>query len=558
MTLTSEIIARRMRLTQPLTHDVTRERDLRVTMDDGAVLLADRWVARDGARPAPADGAGALALRAHAVRRAAVRAAAGRARAAGRDPERARHVRLRGRVQPVRRARRRAGHAALDPRAAVACRADRDDRARATSGLVQWAVAPDAGDDLAALAIQVSASQFHGQTYAGGSLSLETVGLVAGARRRAGAPAGAAGDGPRAAPPAGRCSPSCRSARLDERATGAEVGVVSRGAGQPAHARTPTGSTRDFAAGVAKVTGAGAARSAAGTTSSCPWMLEDFAALQAAGREPQLVIGPWTHTAPGSLAAGVARGARAGCAPTCSTTTGWCARRRSACSSPASAPAAAGASCRAGRRRAPASGGCGSADDGACRTERPRTLPERDRYRYDPADPTPSLGGPVLLARERRSSTTARSRRGRTCSRTRRRRCRDARGDRAGPRRAVRAGQLAVLRRVRARVRRRRRRRVVERLRRAGPRRARAASSRSDDGRRGAVALRAVADRPPLRGRPPHPPPGLLRRAPALRAQPRHRRGPVTATRLQPVDVEVLHGAEHPSALLSSVMPPGE
>jgi len=41
-------------------------------------------------------------------------------------------------------------------------------------GLVQWAVAAEAGEDLAALAIQVSASQFHGQTYAGGSLSLET------------------------------------------------------------------------------------------------------------------------------------------------------------------------------------------------------------------------------------------------------------------------------------------------------------------------------------------------------------------------------------------------
>src|SRR6202035_5847262 len=41
-------------------------------------------------------------------------------------------------------------------------------------GLVQWAVAPDAGPDLAALAIQISASQFPGQTCAGGGLSLET------------------------------------------------------------------------------------------------------------------------------------------------------------------------------------------------------------------------------------------------------------------------------------------------------------------------------------------------------------------------------------------------
>ena len=55
-------------------------------------------------------------------------------------------------------------------------------------GLVQWAVAPEAGDDLAALAIQVSASQFHGQTYAGGSLSLESAAswlvLVAAQERR--------------------------------------------------------------------------------------------------------------------------------------------------------------------------------------------------------------------------------------------------------------------------------------------------------------------------------------------------------------------------------------
>ena len=58
-------------------------------------------------------------------------------------------------------------------------------------GLVQWAVAPDAGDDLVALAIQVSASQFHGQTYAGGSLSLETVAswlVLVGAQERRLAP----------------------------------------------------------------------------------------------------------------------------------------------------------------------------------------------------------------------------------------------------------------------------------------------------------------------------------------------------------------------------------
>ena len=55
-------------------------------------------------------------------------------------------------------------------------------------GLVQWAVAPEVGDDVVALAIQVSASQFHGQTYPGGSLALETSLTWLVAARRAGEP----------------------------------------------------------------------------------------------------------------------------------------------------------------------------------------------------------------------------------------------------------------------------------------------------------------------------------------------------------------------------------
>src|SRR5690349_19703301 len=54
MTLASQILARRMRLPRAQTLDVVCRRDLRVPMDDGAVLLADRWVAGEGAdRPKP-------------------------------------------------------------------------------------------------------------------------------------------------------------------------------------------------------------------------------------------------------------------------------------------------------------------------------------------------------------------------------------------------------------------------------------------------------------------------------------------------------------------------
>jgi hypothetical protein len=46
MTLASQILAHRMGLPRPQTLDVVCHRDLRAPMDDGVVLLADRWVAR--------------------------------------------------------------------------------------------------------------------------------------------------------------------------------------------------------------------------------------------------------------------------------------------------------------------------------------------------------------------------------------------------------------------------------------------------------------------------------------------------------------------------------
>ncbi len=46
MSLASQILARRMHLPGAQTRDVVCGRDLPATMDDGTVLLADRWVAR--------------------------------------------------------------------------------------------------------------------------------------------------------------------------------------------------------------------------------------------------------------------------------------------------------------------------------------------------------------------------------------------------------------------------------------------------------------------------------------------------------------------------------
>ena len=157
-------------------------------------------------------------------------------------------------------------------------------------GLVQWAVAADAGDDLAALAIQVSASQFHGQTYAGGSLSLETVAswltLIAAQERRA-APLAMVRALRRLRP----LLSELPLETLDERVAGAPVSWFREGlsAVDPA---TPYWSSRDYAAGVAKVT-APVQMITGWHDILLPWMLEDYAALQSAGRTVQLVIGPY-------------------------------------------------------------------------------------------------------------------------------------------------------------------------------------------------------------------------------------------------------------------------
>jgi putative CocE/NonD family hydrolase len=132
-------------------------------------------------------------------------------------------------------------------------------------------------------------------------------------------------------------------------------------------------------------------------------MLDDYLALRRAGRTPQLRIGPWTHIAPGLAAAGhrdgiawlranllgddrlvrerpvrvFVTGERSG--------GGW--RDLDDWPPPGTT-----------ERRLWLAGAGRLRDDGAA-DDSPDASPY-DRYRYDPADPTPSFGGPVLLARE--------------------------------------------------------------------------------------------------------------------------------------------------------------
>jgi uncharacterized protein len=392
LTLASGILSRRMRLPRAQTHDVICRRDLPALIDDGAVLLADRWVARDGAdRPQPT-----VLVRSPYGRRQLVGLLFGRLLA-----ERGLQVVIQsvrgtfgsgGTFSPfdertdglatLRWLRAQPWHAGpvgtLGP---------------SYLGFVQWAIADD---DLAAMSIQVSASEFHGQTYAGSSLSLETLAswlvIVAMQERRLGLVAI-----DRALRGLSTVVSELPLTSLDERLTGAPVTWFQEGFSITGR-EDPYWVRRDFSRQVPDVT---APVSFVGGWYDIllPWMLADYEALAEAGRAPRLLIGPWAHTSPGLVGAGERDGLA------------W--MRAHLLGDDRLVPSAqvrlmiTGEPTGGGWRDLPGwpppaldrsfyllgHGGLGdspAAQDGA----------DADAYRYDPADPTPALGGPVLLSRE--------------------------------------------------------------------------------------------------------------------------------------------------------------
>ena len=127
-----------------------------------------------------------------------------------------------------------------------------------------------------------------------------------------------------------------------------------------------------------------------------PWMIEDFHTLRAAGRRPQLIIGPWTHTSAGLVSAGLREGL------------GWMRAhllgdRRMVRDTPVRVYVT-------GRRRwydLPDWPPPGTSErtlylrsNGGLAWAPPTGSPEPSRYRYDPARPTPALGGAMLLERK--------------------------------------------------------------------------------------------------------------------------------------------------------------
>lgn len=391
MSLLSQALARRWHLPRAQTRAVVCERDLRVEMDDGAVLLADRWIpgaARE--RPQPT-----VLVRSCYGRRGFFGLLHGRLLA-----ERGLQVVIQsvrgtfgseGTFHPfderadglatVRWLRRQPWHTGRIGMTG-----------ESYLGLVQWAIATAAPEDVEALSIQGSASQLHGQSFPGGSMSLETSAqwlVMIGLQERCAVPLPMAQGLLRL--------PSLLSqpflGDLDRRATGAEVDWFREALSSPGR-EDPFWVRGDYSSGVASVT-ARVQMITGWYDAFAPWQLEDYLSLQDADRPRQLIIGPWTHTAEDLAGAGVREGLawlRAYLlddqrlmdpTPVRLLTTGEHPRWRGFQSWPPSESVERRLWIVGERRLAWEPPGADA--DGS------------SRYCYDPANPTPSLGGPVMV-----------------------------------------------------------------------------------------------------------------------------------------------------------------
>ncbi|GAB2867364.1 CocE/NonD family hydrolase [Actinocorallia aurea] len=252
-------------------------------------------------------------------------------------------------------------------------------------GLAQWAIAAEAGGRLSAIAPFASASQFRDQTYLGEAFTLRgSLSWAAGMARRTGAVRGGRlGAARRLA----RAYATLPLERADEAAVGVPIDWYRRWLAHAEPGDAYWTDARDHRATVAAVR--------APATLVTGWhdiflmsQLADHAALVAAGRAPRLTIGPWRHTDP-ALFGAAARdaldwfGAHLRGLPPEGDPVRLHLQGADEWRGYASWPPPA--ETRAFHLHA----------DGTLREEPPAGS-ESSAFTYDPSDPTPGAGGPLL------------------------------------------------------------------------------------------------------------------------------------------------------------------
>ncbi len=264
-------------------------------------------------------------------------------------------------------------------------------------GYVQWAVAAEAGPELKALSMQVTASTFRDAVNVGGAFALESALIWVDLTARMKHSLSGITTGIMSPRRARRAALSGRPlAELDRLATGAQQRffqeLLTNGAD------TPFWDRRDFSATVSRVD-APVNMTGGWYDIFLPWQLRDYAALRAAGHRPYLTIGPWFHADQRMMRGSVGEAVK------------WF--RAHLLDDPSQLrerPVRLFVTGAAEWREFPDWPVPGMAEerwhlqpDGALAPgEPPESAP--DAYRYDPRHPTPFLGGPTLLGETRPST----------------------------------------------------------------------------------------------------------------------------------------------------------
>ncbi|MGE5829748.1 MAG: CocE/NonD family hydrolase [Micromonosporaceae bacterium] len=381
-----------LRLPPPLTRAVEVRRGLAVRMRDGVVLRTDHYAPR-------VPGAPTVLIRSP-YGRGGVNAVLGRVIA-----ERGHHVVLQscrgtfgsgGRFDPMHSER----EDGLDTVEWLRCQPWFTGRLGTFGpsyvGHVQWAISDV--PELAAMATIVTASQFREPTYAGESFSLHsTLTWAALIQAQSGAWLPNTMELLRGQPKLRRAQAHLPLGEADRVDTGVEVqfyrewlhqAVVEAGPGEDGYWDT-RGHHHRVSAVTAPVLMVGGWHDI-----FLPWQLRDYAALRAAGARPRLVIGPWTHGSVGLFRA---------------------ALRESLAFLGTHLRGEPDHSRRPVRLYVDGGGGWRDLDDwppprlgrvawflqpeGAL-AARPPVPSDVDCFRYDPSDPTPSVGGPLLVANQ--------------------------------------------------------------------------------------------------------------------------------------------------------------
>lgn len=259
-------------------------------------------------------------------------------------------------------------------------------------GFTEWALATEVGDELAAIVAVAAVASTRDSTYAGGAFSLDTVLTWAELLSAQTVPYWARQlELKRGQPRLAAGLTHLPLSGADRVATGATVPFFQEWLREA----TPGADywrSRVFDDGLATVT-APVLMVSGWYDIFLPAQLTDYAVLEAAGRRPHLRIGPWTHGSPGLFTAALREGLR------------WFDTHLGPGGGTAEAPVRVHVGGPDGGWRdltgwpPPARPETWHLAAGGRLVPTPPTGPvPATRFRYDPTDPTPSLGGPLLVS----------------------------------------------------------------------------------------------------------------------------------------------------------------